>query len=131
MRYSSKRKVPDVSKTPETSVPPDIMDIVGQLKELTEAGRLTWDEARTGRGIHSVAVSLASGRWRVSWHAATKSLNVTVWDDEGTSIFSFTVNSADPHFASIKAVYDVAVRKNREQNTSRALAKMREELATR
>ncbi len=59
-------------------------------------------------------------------------IGVAVWDDNGTSIFDFTVKNTDPaHFAEVKAIYEAAVRNNRERITGRALSKMREELAAR
>ncbi len=120
-----------MSNAPETSVPPELLDIVRQLKELTEAGRLTWEESRPNFLTYTVTVSLASGQWRLNWQPISKMISVAIWDDTGTSIFDFTVKSPDPHFPEVKAVYDAAVRTNREQITSRALSKMREELAAR
>ena len=120
-----------MSNAPETSVPPELLDIVHQLRDLTEAGRLKWEESRPDFLTYSVRVSLASGQWRLNWKPLTKEIGVAVWDETGTSIFNFAVNSPDSHFPEIKAVYDAAVLKNREQITSKALAKMREELATR
>ena len=130
MRYSSRRKVPPVSSAPKSRVPAEYLAIVHQLRDLTVAGRLSWDESRTSQGFRVVAVSLASGRWQLAWNSKD-SVRLGVWDDEGTSIFRTIIGEADPSFAEITELRDTAIRKNREKNASRTLAKMREELATR
>ncbi len=50
-----------MSSAPETSVPTEILDIVRQLKELTEADRLTWVESRPDLLTYGVTVSLPPG----------------------------------------------------------------------
>ena len=120
-----------MSSAPETSVPTEILDIMRQLKDLTDAGRLTWKESRPDFLTRAVTVSLASGQWRLNWESHDETIAVAVWDDKGASIFDFTVTNADPHFAEVKAIYDAVVRKNHEQITDSILSRMREELAAR
>lgn len=114
-----------------SSVPAEVLDIVRQLRHLSETGRLEWQESRPNRISSEVTVSLASGQWRLTWTSLLQTLNVRVWDSDGTSIFNFTIGNTDPHFAEFKAVYDAAVQHRRERITAKALNAMREELAAR
>lgn len=129
MRYSLRGKVPIMS-----SVPAEILDIVHRLRELSEAGRLSWKESSRWirpRGGQIVEVALASGLWRLTWSPNEAAIGVTIWGGNGDSLFTFDVANDDPHFAEFKAVYDAAIQHIRERVTSTALDAMREELAAR
>ena len=114
-----------------STVPAEVLDIVRQLRDLTESGRLEWRESRPDRTRHAVAISLASGQWRLVWFPDRRVLSVSVWDGSGNSLFHFDVRKNDPSFSDTKAIFDAAVRHNRERITSTALNAMREELAAR
>lgn len=114
-----------------SNVPAEALDIVHRLRELSVDGRLDWKESRPSREQFAVTVSLASGQWRLIWNPRHQRITAYVWDGSGRSLFSFTLEKTDSHFAEIKAIYDAAVRHNRERITSTALNAMREELAAR
>lgn len=114
-----------------SNVPAEALDIVRQLRNLSEAGRLEWQESRPSREHFAVTVALASGQWRLTWNPRRQRIAASVWDGNGRALFSFTLEKTDSHFSEIKAVYDAAVRHNQERVTSTALNAMREELAAR
>lgn len=117
-----------------SSVPIDLLDIVTRLKELTEGGQIEWKES-VARGIagggRSIEVSLASGHWQLVLLGASRAFRVNVRDETGSRIYGFKVEVDDPHYTDFKAIFDAAVRAKLERARSVALAKMREELATR
>ena len=114
-----------------SNVPAEALDVVRRLRNLSEAGRLEWQESRPSRELYAVTVSLASGQWRLIWSPRHQRITASVWDGNGRALFSFTLEKTDSHFSEIKAIYDAAVRHNQERVTSTALNAMREELAAR
>lgn len=114
-----------------SNVPAEALDIVRQLRKLSEAGRLEWQESRPSRETYAVTVPLASGQWRLTWSPRHQEITASVWDGNGRALFSFTVGKTDPHFSEIKAIYNAAVRHNQERITNTALEAMRAELAAR
>lgn len=114
-----------------SSVPAEALDIVRQLRDLTEAGRLEWRESRPNRESHAVTISLASGQWRLVWLPDRQVINISVWDGKGNALFGFNLKKADPHFAEFNDLYTTAVQHIRRRITATALDAMREELAAR
>jgi len=114
-----------------SSVPTETLDIVRQLRDLTEAGRLEWRESRPNRESHAVTISLASGQWRLTWHLNRQAISVSVWDGKGNALFGFNLKKTDPHFTEFNDLYTTAAQHIRRRITTTALNAMREELAAR
>lgn len=114
-----------------TSVTPEILEVVRQFKELTDADNLKWNESRgefLQGGGRVVEVSIHSGHWRITLTGDKRLIRVQVSDDKGEVIYNFSVRDHEPHFAELRVLHEAALESNRRRASS-ALEKMREELA--
>ena len=114
-----------------SSLTPEILEVVGQFRELTDAGQLRWKTRESLRGGgQAVEVSLATGHWRITPTGAANNMAVRVRDDTGDVIYDFSVGRGNPHYTEIVGLYEAAMESNRRR-AAKAIEKMSEELAAR
>ena len=116
-----------------SSVTPEILEVVRQLKELTDADRLKWNEFRgefLQGGGRAVEVSIKSGKWRITLTGDRRLIRVQVRDDNDDVILNFSVRDNASHCAELRALHEAALESN-SRRASRALEEMRKELAAR
>lgn len=116
-----------------TSVTPEILDVVRQLKGLTDTDSLGWSESRgeflRGGGL-AVEVAMASGRWRITLTGDRRLIRVQVRDRNDSLIYDFTVPEHEGHFAELRALHEAALESKRRR-ASKSLEEMRQELSAR
>ena len=117
-----------------SSIPPETLDILKEVVHLTEQGRLSWDRVRVPHETGGVYVSFASGELELCprpvqtmFGGSAKVVDVSIRNDEGLVIYSFTVGLSEELYDELSATYDSAWKQ--AIRAPETLSKLREELA--